>query len=296
MNHTHGPAYGGGAPLPQAPAWSVLDEYLWHSCEILADLRADRLDQRPLVATRARLEPGERALAVGPAHRLSWRPLGDGSYQHNSTFAIGGPAFVIGALAASAIGNANRRRNAELAARPRWLLDGTGEITITDRHVFFGHPQCPLHLSWDGLESVELAGPDLFEAGFHDIYGGGYTTVQLQTPWASLMFVCAALTSFPAHPRLLTGGWLPPGFEQRCAQAGRPFRPAAGLSTGPAGPAPHPPYAPPSHTPPPHTPPPYAPPYTPPPAAQPQAAPATPPPPRGAPDVHLDLGKDAPPG
>lgn len=219
--------------------WSTLDEYLWYTCDILADAREGRLEQRPLVATRARLEPGERALAVGPAHRLSWRALGDGSYTRNSTFAIGGPAFVIGALAASAIGNANRRRNAELAAQPRWVLDGTGEVTVTDRHVFFGHPQCPLHLSWDGLDSIDLAGPDLFLASFRDIYGGGYTTVQLQTPWASLMFVLAAKTSFPAHPRLLTGGWLPPGFEQRCTAAGRPVRLAPGAGR-PAVPPPPP--------------------------------------------------------
>ncbi|MFC8450432.1 hypothetical protein [Kitasatospora sp. NPDC057223] len=247
----HDPHANGAGPQ----AWSTLDEYLWYTCDILADIREQRVGQRPVVATRARLEPGERALAVGPAHRLSWRALGDGSYTRNSTFAIGGPAFVIGALAASAIGNANRRRNAELAAQPRWVLDGTGEVTVTDRHVLFGHPQCPLHLSWDGLESVDLAGPDLLLAGFHDMYGGGYTTVQLQTPWASLMFVLAATTSFPAHPRLLTRGWLPPDFEQRSAAQGRPVRLAPSAASS---------------------------------ALAPPGAPAVPPPPRSAPQVHLE--------
>ncbi|MGW7824319.1 hypothetical protein ACWGLF_40875 [Streptomyces puniciscabiei] len=220
------PSSGNG----QQPAWSALDEYLWHSCDIIADLVEKRIDQRPLVATMARLEPGDRALAVGPAQRLTWKAIGDGSYRHQNTFAFGSPAFVIGSMVGSAVGNSARRRAAANDAQPRWVPDGHGEITVTPRKVYFGHPQRPLDLFWVGLDTIDLVAPDVFQTSFQDVYNNQrYMTVQLRTPWASLLFVLAAITAFPAHPRLLGRGWLPPDFESRCAQIGRPCRPAARL-------------------------------------------------------------------
>ncbi|MER5520398.1 hypothetical protein ABT075_20750 [Streptomyces sp. NPDC002677] len=211
------------------PAWSELDEYLWHSCDIVADLIERRIDRRPLVATVARLEPGDRALAVGPAQRLTWRAVGDGRYAQQNVVAFGSPAFVIGSMVGSAIGNSARRRAAADDAQPRWVADGSGDITVTTRKVYFGHPQCPLDLAWGGLDTVDLVAPDIFQTSFQNINNGRYTTVQLRTPWASLLFVLAAITAFPAHPRLLGRGWLPPDFESRCTQIGRPCRPAARL-------------------------------------------------------------------
>lgn len=117
------------APPPghvDTPAWSFLDDHLWHSCEIVADLLADGLARRPLIATTARLERDDRALAVGPGQRSTWRAPGDGRYQHNSVVAVGNPTFVIGSLLGSAIGNAARRRQAARDARPRWVVDGPG--------------------------------------------------------------------------------------------------------------------------------------------------------------------------
>ncbi|MFE2044713.1 hypothetical protein ACFXAZ_28100 [Streptomyces sp. NPDC059477] len=213
----------------QVPAWSWLDEYLWFSCDIIADLAEGRLKQRPLVATVARLEPDDRALAVGPAQRLTWRPVGDGSYSHQNVIAFGSPAFVLGTMAGSALGNSARRRAAAIDAQPRWVLDGSGEITVTARKVYFGHPQCALDLGWGGLDTIDLVAPDVFQTSFHDIVNGRQTTVRLRTPWASLLFVLAAITAFPAHPRLLENGWLPADFERRCASLGRPCRPAARL-------------------------------------------------------------------
>jgi hypothetical protein len=210
-------------------AWSPLDEYLWHSCEILADLVEGRLNQRPLVATTARLEPGERALAVGPAQRMTWRPVGDGRYTHKSLFAFGGPAFVIGSMAASALGNSSRRRNAARDAQPRWVPEGAGELTVTARRAYFWHQACGLDLAWNGLDSIDLVAPDAFETSFRSISSGRQLTVRLHTPWASLIFVLAALSGFPAHPRLLSRSWLPPDFEERAARVGRPCRPAAQL-------------------------------------------------------------------
>lgn len=214
------------------PGWSWLDEYLWVSCDILADLAEGRLEQRPLVATVARLEPGERALAVGPATRLTWRALGDGSYMHRSVVAFGSPAFVIGSMAGSVLGNSARRRAAAKDAQPRWMVDGPGEITVTTRKVYFGHPKCALDLAWGGLDTIDLVAPEVFQTSFRNIHNGQQITVQLYTPWASLLFVLAAVTAFPAHPRLLERGWLPPDFESRCSAVGRPFRPATRLLLG----------------------------------------------------------------
>jgi hypothetical protein len=221
--------YAPRSDLERLPAWSPLDEYLWHSCDILADLAEGRLARRPLVATYARLEQGERTLAVGPAQRLTWRALGNGNYTHSSVVAFGGPAFVIGSMAGAALGNSARRRSAELRAQPRWVVEGAGEVTVTTRKVYFGHPTSWLKLGWNGLDTIDLVAPDIFQTSFHNVDDGQHTTVQISTPWASLIFVLAALTAFPTHPRLLSQGWLPPHFEQRCARMGRPCRPAARL-------------------------------------------------------------------
>ncbi|MFE2852741.1 hypothetical protein ACFXJO_16625 [Streptomyces lavendulae] len=214
------------AGIERHPGWSWLDEYLWVTCEIVADLAEGRLDRRPLIATVARLEPRERALAVGPASRWTWRAFGDGSYTHQSVVAFGSPAFVLGSMAGSALGNSARRRAAAAAAVPRWVEDGHGEITVTTRKVYFGCPGSALDLEWGGLDTIDLVAPEVFQTSFRNPYTGLHWTVQLHTPFASLLFVLAAVTAFPAHPRLLEGGWLPPGFEQRCAEIGRPCRPA----------------------------------------------------------------------
>ncbi|WP_328561791.1 hypothetical protein [Streptomyces coelicoflavus] len=220
------------APPPEnvtRPTWSPLDEYLWHSCDILADLIEGRLAGRPLVATTARLDQDDRALAVGPGQRSTWRALGDGSYRHSSVVAFGSPALVVGTLMGSALGNSTRRRRAASDAQPRWVVDGPGAATITLRRLHFAHPTCELDLDWRALGAIELVAPDVFQTSFISTRGHQVTT-RVHTPWASLAFVVAAITAFPAHPRLLSRGWLPPDFEQRCALLGRPCRPAAQLT------------------------------------------------------------------
>ncbi|MFI9723853.1 hypothetical protein ACIHFE_30055 [Streptomyces sp. NPDC052396] len=209
--------------------WSPLDEYLWHSCDILADVLEGRLSQRPLVATTAPLDRGEQALAVGPGQRLTWRAAGDGSYSHSGVVAFGSPAFVIGSLVGSALGNSARRRQAALDAQPRWVWEGAGEVTLTTRGAYFAHPQARLVLYWHSLDAIDLAAADVFQTSFVSTREH-YCSVRLHTPWASLMFALAAVTAFPAHPRLLSRGWLPPDFEHRCAAIGRPCRPAAQLA------------------------------------------------------------------
>lgn len=227
-----GTAYAGapdGGQWP-GPVWSALDEYLWFTCDIVADLIEGRLDQRPLVPTRARVRPGERVLAVGHGQRHTWRGLGDGRYTQTSVFAYGSPVFVLGSLAGNAMGNAARRNNAARDAQPRWVVEGSGEVTITPAAVYFGHPTYWLSLYWEGLETIDLVAPDVVQASFRNTHqNGSYTTVRLCTPWASLIFVLAGLGCFTAHPQLLGRGWLPPDFEERCAAVGRPCRPAPAM-------------------------------------------------------------------
>ncbi|MFB7609984.1 hypothetical protein [Streptomyces gardneri] len=217
-------------PQPQPQPWSPLDEYLWHTCDILADVLSGTLSRRPLLATHAPVAARDRVLAVGPANRLTWRAYGNGSYTHNQVVAFGSPAFVAGSLLGNALGNSSRRRQAERNAQPRWAMEGTGELTITLHKAYINSPSTSIHteIFWAGLSSIDLVAPDTVETRFINNQGQ-LMTIRLQTLWASLIFVLAALNTFPHHPRLLTCGWLPSGFEQRCTAAGRPCRPAAEL-------------------------------------------------------------------
>ncbi|MFD4392899.1 hypothetical protein [Streptomyces sp. NPDC058495] len=220
-------------PVPSQgpPPWTALDEYLWHTCEIIADVVQGQLNHRPLVATPAPLPQGDRALVTGPARPSYWGALGNGSYHHTSTFAVGSPAFVIGSLLGNAVGNSTRRKEAARNAQPRWIEREPGEVTVSLTGAFFVNPTKPtesIFLYWSGLDSIDLVAPDVFHTHYISVTKRP-TTVRLATPWASLIFALAAYNRFPAHPRLLNRGWLPPGFEQRSAAADRPCRPAAQL-------------------------------------------------------------------
>ncbi|MCF2532049.1 hypothetical protein [Yinghuangia soli] len=248
------------ARKPQQPdpaaAWLPIDDYLWHTCDIVADIVEGRVDRRPRMASMARLQPGERVLACGPAQRFTLRQAGDGSYRHQGGFAFGSPAFVAGAVAVNAMGNAARRRQAAQDMVPRWMPDGGGEATITEQGVYLAHPISPLTLGFTGLDAIDLPTLDAFEGRFRDVHSGHYISIRLHSPWAPLMFVLGALAAFPAHPRLLGGAWLPPGFLYKCAVYGRPVRPVPDVVPGmAAAPAPPPPPSmPPSVPPPPHNP------------------------------------------
>ncbi|MFE0105875.1 hypothetical protein [Streptomyces sp. NPDC059009] len=198
-----------------------MDDHLLYTCHVVEDLVAGRLADRTPIPSMARLAPGELSLAVGPAARATWRGLGDGSYTHTSTLAVGRTGFVIGSMVGTALGNAARRRQAAANAQERWVPDGQGEVTVTDRRAYFGHPQNWLDLGWSGLDTADLVAPDIFQCSFRDMYNGSAQTVQLHSFWASLVFVLAAHSAFPAHPRLLGGTWLPPEFEAKCQAYGR---------------------------------------------------------------------------
>lgn len=212
-----------------ADGWTQNDEYLWHTCDIVADVLTGQADRRPLVASTARIADGERVLATGAGDQYRLRAVGNGSYRSTGIAAIGKPGLVVGALALNALGNAARRKRAQQDTVPRWVHDGGGELTITQWSAYLVHPRNPLSLGFTGLDQIDLPEPGVFEARYHDMYGKGYMTVRVTTAWASLMFALAALAAFRSHPRLLDGTWLPPGFDQRCTHFGRPIRPVQRL-------------------------------------------------------------------
>lgn len=206
---------------PAAP-WTTFDDFLLYTCHVVSDVRQDRIPNRSPVPTSARLEVGEVSLVVGPAVRSSWRAIGDGSYMHRNVMAFGRSGFVVGSLIGSAVGNAARRRRAAADARQRWVTEGSGELTVTPWRVLFGGLGGRLRLWWTGLDTIDLIAPQIFECSFNNIDNGRHHVSRLQTPWASLIFALAAHAAFPAHPRWLSGSWLPPDFENRCAAIGRP--------------------------------------------------------------------------
>ncbi|MEV6358377.1 hypothetical protein [Streptomyces hydrogenans] len=219
---------------PGQPPWTEFNEYLWHTCDIIADLVQGRLDQRPLVATPAPLPAGDRPLVTGPVWPARWRALGDGSYHHSQMMAMGSTPFVLGSMLGNAAGNSARRREAARNAQPRWVPGDPGMVTVSKLGAFVIHPTShadSIMLYWSGLDSVDLVAPDMFQTQYVSTTQVP-VTMRLATPWASLIFALAAYHRFPHHPRILTRGWLPPGFEQRAAAAGKPCPPAAQLLLG----------------------------------------------------------------
>lgn len=84
---------------------------------------------------------------------------GDGTYSHNSTVAFGGPAFVVGALAASAIGNSARKRAAQRDAQVLWREHQHVSVVVTNRR-FLCHTQAQGWLSFH-FDAVSEFYPDL---------------------------------------------------------------------------------------------------------------------------------------
>ncbi|MFB7105736.1 hypothetical protein [Streptomyces hydrogenans] len=203
-------------PIPPGqPPWTEFDEYLWHTCDIIADLIQGRIAQRPLVATPAPLPAGDRPLVTGPVWPARWRALGDGSYHHSQMMAMGSTSFVIGSMLGNAAGNAARRREATRNAQPRWVPGDPGMVTVSKLGAFVIHPTShsdSIMLYWSGLDSVDLVAPDIFQTQYVSTTQVP-VTMRLATPWASLIFALAAYHRFPHHPRILTRGWLPPGEE-----------------------------------------------------------------------------------
>lgn len=200
--------------LAEQAGWTWFDDYLLYTCGVAELLARGEVTLIPHTATRVRIEPGEVGLAEGPVNWYTWRATGDGSRTRGR-----GPTPI---AAAPQLGNAvvNRTRRMAAAAQPRWVAERAGSVMISDRRLHLTNPDRSFSLYWSALESIDLTSPDRVGCRFPD-RDGTLQQIQVQTPWAPLLFVSAALRHFPHHPLLKTGTWLPAGFEDKCHLAGK---------------------------------------------------------------------------
>ncbi|WP_433198788.1 hypothetical protein ACQP1G_04935 [Nocardia sp. CA-107356] len=200
--------------------WSWFDDHVLYTCGVVDFLMKKQLAHIRPQATRVRLEADERCLAEGPAAWSVWQAVGDGSWTRRTIYAAGSLSFVAAAHIGNALANQSRRRRAEYGLQPRWVPARPGLAMVSQRRVFFHNPGHSFSIYWSGLDMVDLIGPDRLEFRYRDRHGTPQA-LRAQSPWAILMFALAAHTQFPNHPLLLSGNWLPSGFEDKCHIAGK---------------------------------------------------------------------------
>ncbi|PRY62134.1 hypothetical protein [Glycomyces artemisiae] len=205
-----------------AAEWTQYDSHLHYACAVVQGLRRNGLsDWRP-VPTLVRTDPGELPVADGQATPMYFQAAGDGSYSTSGMFAFGSVGFVAGALAVNAIANNAAKRRAQADLQRRWMPGPPGSIMVsTTRVMFWSHTE-QYSIYWSGLDMIDLTGPDTVVFRYRGNDTGADTIVQFQTMSAVLIFALAAHDSFPNHPRWLSGGWLPIGFEDHCDACGYP--------------------------------------------------------------------------
>jgi hypothetical protein len=206
------------------PTWSTHDAAVWHTVDIVQAALASRLDERP--AIHAPFPPrhgvGERLLAQGDFQLYTHTSVGDGSYQHSDGFffATGGVglALTAGFAVAQAAGNASRRNRAAQDAVPRWLLSDRGLMWVSTAGFYLQTVNGLFPWAWQHIQSAQLLAPaTLHLQGQSDT---GSVSWLIVSDWAELAFVLWALQMHPQHPMLTQMTWVPPGWQQRCVQAG----------------------------------------------------------------------------
>ncbi|KAF0847303.1 hypothetical protein [Nocardia caishijiensis] len=206
--------------LAQQVGWGPFDDNLLYTCWVLRAVMDDNLAALHPRPTRMRIDPGERSLAEDRASWSLWSAVGDGSWEHNNVAAFGSAGFVVAAHLGNAMLNRSRRARAQRDARPRWVPRSAGVGMVSQWRVCFQSPDISFSLYWREMDAVDLITPDCMEFRFPDSEGDN-SAVRVHSPWAVLMFVLAAASCFPGHPLLLSGNWLPRGFEERCHIAGK---------------------------------------------------------------------------
>lgn len=105
------------------------------------------------------------------------------------------------------------------AMQPRWFAEPSGTITLTNLRVHLTNQYRSSRIPLAALEHLELTQPDRLRIRFTEANTSHY--LELATPWATPIFLVAGHARFPHHPQLISGSWLPPGFEERCHIAGK---------------------------------------------------------------------------
>jgi hypothetical protein len=208
--------------LAERAGWTWFDDCLLHTCRVVHQMIDNRLSELQSQPTRTRLDPGERCLAEGPARMYVWRSAGDGTWEQSSLDVSGSTSFVVGAHVANAILNRSRQKRAENQLQPRWIEEPSGSVMVSDQRLFFTNQNTSFSLPWSALDRIEMTAADLLCCEFVD-GGGNRNFIQLRTAWTALMFTVAAHLHFPAHPLLVSGGWLLSGFEEKCHLAGKEY-------------------------------------------------------------------------
>jgi hypothetical protein len=219
-----------GLPHPRQPlvAWTTRDESLLQTCEIAFDLnRGQRPSRLPEVFSPLPPPyPDSQFWAVGMFALLEFRAPGDGTYLRNEGFffATGrlGLAVTAAGAVARAAGNRSRRRAAEEAVIPRWLVISEGELYLAPSSLTMRHASGLWTWPYSAIRVAQMVEPGkvLLEGQ------GPAGPIQwvVVSDWAELVFITWAFNYHRRHPQLITGGWLPPGWLARCAEAHRSTR------------------------------------------------------------------------
>lgn len=180
-------------------------------CDIASAETPEDLDALGFVATPARMEPGEQAVACFSAVQQLWKPTHASAYQRGEMWAFGSLGFIIGAHVVNEIVNSSNKKRAAREAAGQWITQGSGPLTITTFGAHFTHTQAWATIPWLSVEAVNLPTFDRVEIQANMGTGGrlGYS---FNTPWAPLVFILAAFVVQPSHPLLHNHGWVPPYF------------------------------------------------------------------------------------
>jgi hypothetical protein len=129
-----------------------------------------------------------------------------------------GLALTAGFAVAQAAGNASRRNRAAQDAVPRWLLSDRGLMWVSTAGFYLQTVNGLFPWAWQHIQSAQLLAPaTLHLQGQSDT---GSVSWLIVSDWAELAFVLWALQMHPQHPMLTQMTWVPPGWQQRCVQAG----------------------------------------------------------------------------
>jgi hypothetical protein len=206
--------------MDELSPWTDRDTALWHTCELAASLaRGERPVPQQAIAAAfpPRFAYDEQYWASGGFTLSTFFASGDGTYESRTTFVGGTGLFgmTLGAatLVGSALGNAKRRRAAELAAAPRWQTTDGGVLYASGHGVYLQSARAGVvGWSWSDIVMGEMVGP-----GQLQLQAVGNEPMILGSDWAELVFATWALCRFPQHHQLLTGAWLPPGWLAHAA-------------------------------------------------------------------------------
>lgn len=103
----------------------------------------------------------------------------------------------------------------------RWMRMGRVALTETRAVMQGTSREGDRDYRFDSLHSVDLVATDVLRMAF-TADQGRKGMAELHTNLAPLIFVMASVRHFPRHPLLLSGGWLPPRFEEYCRHLGEP--------------------------------------------------------------------------